>query len=170
MVFGGLGCSSGASVSLTDTTSEDVSNPVINWTAFEDFDLEVYQEPTGDPSIQIMHDVPALLLGSNGSSIQTTGLQSGFRIQIISTLSKQEADQKFEDALTWWRDFEKDASSRQLYPQREPQPPVYQDFRAPYYRVRIGNFLSRNDAERLLEIIEDSYASAFIAPDLVSLE
>ena len=171
LVLWGLGCSGTASVSLTDTsTSDEPSDSVINWAEFEDFDLEFYQEPPGDLTVEILHDVPALLLGSDASSIQMTGLRSGFRIQIISTLNKQEADQTFEDALTWWRDFEKNASTGQLYPQREPQPPVYQDFRAPHYRVRIGNFLSREDAERLLEIIEDFYASAFIAPDLVRLE
>lgn len=152
-----------------DAESSDEIVP-IDWSAHEDFDPEAYREPPVAASLEVEHDVPELLLSSNNVPHYSRQERPGFRIQIVSTLSKQEADQAVEDALAWWRDFEEDPSLYDLYPRSELEPPVYQDFRAPYYRVRIGNFISRTNAERLLEVMKDNYASSFIAPDQVVIE
>lgn len=169
LLFFAVACSGPATRPLTNTSSveERVS---IDWSEHEDFNLEAYREPPVASSVGVVHDVPELLLSSNNVLRYSREEQAGFRIQIVSTLSKQEADQAVEDALAWWRDFEQDDSLRDLYPRSESEPPVYQDFRAPYYRVRIGNFIRRADAEILLEVVERSYASSFIAPDQVIVE
>ncbi len=138
-----------------------------DWTQHEDFNPEPYQEQLAGPASMIQHDIPNVLLSDDSLLFDTSDMQSGFRVQILSTLHKLEADQIIEDALAWWQDFVEDTSFYQLYPQFESKPPIYQDFRAPYYRIRIGNFLHRDDAERFLETVEKSYASAFIAPDMV---
>ena len=168
LLLGVAGCSAPGSRPLVDTMPQKTDDEVpIDWIEYEDFNSEAYQEPPEDPSTIIQHDVPEVLLSADVLLFDPSDEQSGFRIQIISTLSKQEADQMVEGALAWWRDFVEDDSLRELYPQIESDPPVYQDFRTPYYRVRIGNFINREDAERLLEVVEKSYASAFIAPDMV---
>lgn len=164
-----VACSGPATTPLMDAGSAEENVP-IDWSAHEDFDPEAYREPPVDASVEVVHDVPEMLLSGSNVPRYSRQEQSGFRIQIVSTLSKQEADQAVEDALAWWRDFEQDSSLRDLYPRSEPEPPVYQDFRAPYYRVRIGNFISRANAERLLEVVAKSYASSFIAPDQVIVE
>lgn len=153
---------------LMDAVSDETQDErPIDWAEYEDFDPEPYREPAGDPANMIRHDVPEILLSADVTAFSSSEEQSGFRIQVISTLDKKEADQMVEDALTWWQEFIADAALSALYPQIESEPPVYQDFRAPYYRVRIGNFRNREDAERLLDVVEKSYASAFIAPDRV---
>ncbi|MCY3629977.1 MAG: hypothetical protein OXI05_02565 [Bacteroidota bacterium] len=168
LLLSAVGCSAPGSRSLVDTMDTKVGDEVlIDWTEYEDFNPEAYREQLEDPSTMIQHDVPEVLLSADLLLFDPSDAQSGFRIQIISTLDKQEADQVVEDALAWWRNFVKDASLYELYPQNEPEPPVYQDFRAPYYRVRLGNFINRDDAELFLEVVEKSYASAFIAPDMV---
>ncbi|MXZ03958.1 MAG: SPOR domain-containing protein [Rhodothermaceae bacterium] len=164
-----VACSGPATTPLMDTGSSEENVP-IDWSAHEDFDPEAYREPAVAASVEVEHDVPEMLLSSNTVPYYSRQEQPGFRIQIVSTLSKQEADQAVEDALAWWRDFEEDPSLYELYPRSEPEPPVYQDFRAPYYRVRIGNFITRANAERLLEVVKDNYASSFIAPDQVVVE
>ena len=164
-----VACSGPATTPLMDAGSSEENVP-IDWSAHEDFDPEAYREPPVAASVEVEHDVPEMLLSSNNVPYYSRQEQPGFRIQIVTTLSKQEADQAVEDALAWWRDFEEDPSLHELYPRSEPEPPVYQDFRAPYYRVRIGNFISRANAERLLEVVGDSYASSFIAPDQVVVE
>ena len=162
-------CSGPATTPLVDAGSSEENVP-IDWSAHEDFDPEAYREPPVTALVEVEHDVPEMLLSSNNEPQYSRQEQPGFRIQIVSTLSKQEADQAVEDALAWWRDFEEEPSLYDLYPRSEPEPPVYQDFRAPYYRVRIGNFISRANAERLLEVMKDDYASSFIAPDQVVVE
>jgi len=37
----------------------------------------------------------------------------------------------------------------------------------PYYRVRVGNFKTRAEAEHALSILNDRYTDAFIVPDTV---
>lgn len=168
LLLGAVGCSAPGSRSLVDTMDVKAEDEVpIDWTEYEDFNPEAYQERLEEPSNMIQHDVPEVLLSADLLLFDPSDEQSGFRIQILSTLNKQEADQVVEDALAWWRDFVEDDSLHELYPQIESEPPVYQDFRAPYYRVRIGNFISQDDAKRFLEVVERSYASAFIAPDMV---
>ena len=116
------------------------------------------------------HDVPEVLRSGRALSDNSWEGQPGFRIQIVSTLNKAEADQAVEDAIGWWRKRVREDSFQALYQQREEDPPVYQDFRAPYYRIRIGNFPTREDAQLLLDVIQRSYQSAFIAPDQVILK
>lgn len=132
----------------------------------EDFDPSPYREPPLD-SLQSgsFHDIPERLV-----STHLLEKKRGFRIQILSTLNKKEADSAFEDALQWWKNFENDPSFRELYPQKHAKPPVYQDFASPYYRVRIGNFIHREDAERLLKGIMGIYDRAMIAPDIILLK
>ncbi len=168
LLLSAAGCSTPGPPSLVDTIPQkDVDEVPIDWTEYENFNPEAYREPSRNPSPMIQHDVPEVLLSTEVPFFNPPEGQSGFRVEILSTLNKQEADQVVEDALAWWRDFVEDNSLHALYPQIESEPPVYQDFRAPYYRVRIGNFINRDDAERLLEVIEKSYPSAFIAPDMV---
>ena len=163
-----IGCSAPGSRSLVDTMDTKVGDEVpVDWIEYEDFNPEAYQEQLEDPSNMIQHDVPEVLLSADLLLFDPSDAQSGFRIQIISTLDKQEADQVVEGALAWWRDFVRNDSLYESYPQIESEPPVYQDFRAPYYRVRIGNFINRDDAEHFLEAVENRYASAFVAPDMV---
>jgi hypothetical protein len=47
------------------------------------------------------------------------------------------------------------------------QQPVYILFEAPYYKVRMGDFRTRLDAERALQSIRLSFPGAFIVEDLI---
>ena len=46
--------------------------------------------------------------------------------------------------------------------------PVYLIFNAPYYKVRVGDFRKRNDAELFLESIKGSYPNAFIVKEEIN--
>lgn len=39
----------------------------------------------------------------------------------------------------------------------------------PYYRVRIGAFEFRGDAETMLSVVRQRYGDAFLVPDLVTI-
>ncbi|MCS7082835.1 MAG: SPOR domain-containing protein [Bacteroidetes bacterium] len=77
--------------------------------------------------------------------------RDGYRIQIFSSANRFEAEQKRIEAL-----------------QQLPYP-VYVVFQAPYYRVHVGDFLSRSAAQRALSEVRTRYPSAWIVPDRVRL-
>ena len=47
--------------------------------------------------------------------------------------------------------------------------PVHTVYRQPYYRVRVGNFTSRSEAERALQFLSPRYGDAFIVRDDVTV-
>jgi len=171
LLFGLISCSAPRTMTLIDVIPEDSLEILVNWSEYESFDLEEYREESEDSLKGIIHDVPDVLLSAGSEFHDSAGKQQpGFRIQILATLDKQEADQAVENALIWWEGFEKNSTFREIYMQTEVEPPIYQDFRAPYFRVRIGNFAIRGDAERFLEVIKKDYVSAFAAPDQVRIK
>ena len=43
-----------------------------------------------------------------------------------------------------------------------PEIPVYLTFNAPYYKVRVGDFRNRSEAEILLKKLKETYPNAFL--------
>ncbi len=63
------------------------------------------------------------------SNMTSGGLYKGYRLQVISTRSREEAF----NLKTWFM-------------QNEPGQKAYLLFQSPYFKVRIGNFLTKSDA------------------------
>ncbi|QRR02683.1 SPOR domain-containing protein [Dyadobacter sandarakinus] len=78
---------------------------------------------------------------------------NGFRIQIYVGNVRQEA----EGAKTYVYQF---------FPDLNP----YISYSQPTYRVKVGDFIYRSDAEQYLELIRDQYSSAVILPDRVDIK
>ena len=78
---------------------------------------------------------------------------NGFRIQIYVGNDRKAAD----DAKIY---------TYQKYPEIFP----YLSFQQPIYKVKIGDFLNRMDAERYFSDIKDLYPSAMILPDRVEIK
>ena len=49
-----------------------------------------------------------------------------------------------------------------------PEIPVYLTFNAPYYKVRVGNFRSRSEAEILLKELKENYPNAFLVKTVIN--
>lgn len=141
----------------------------INMAEFEDFDAAPYKDDPPMPSATVEHDVPQSLLEGKVDAPPVRRSGPGYRIQIYSTQDKRAADRRAEQAVSWWRELLRAGQLDDLYPYEPSPPPVYQDFRQPYYRVRVGNFASRTEAQRMLRVVEGRFPSAFIAPDRVTL-
>ncbi len=77
---------------------------------------------------------------------------NGFRIQIYVGNDRKSAD----DAKIY---------TYQKYPEIFP----YLSYQQPIYKVKIGDFLNRMDAERYYSDIKDLYPSAMILPDKVEI-
>jgi hypothetical protein len=99
-----------------------------------------------EPTITRMMDIYA-----NGNKARTAEQTiDGFRIQLAATTDRRKVDQ-MQGAF----------ASR--------YPGVYAGWSqaAPYYRVRIGGFISRNDATKYLGNIKKDYPDAYIVADKV---
>ena len=79
----------------------------------------------------------------------------GFRVQIFMELGN--------DAL-------RHADSvRTKFSEKYPDIPIYLVFGQPYYRLRIGDFRTRLEAENMYQQIKKKYKNAFVTADRINL-
>ena len=131
---------------------------------YEDFDADAYAEEAPAATADVQHDVPARLMENRvGEGVPRT--VQGFRIQIFSTVDRNEADDEVEDAITWWETAREEAPEG-IFP---AELPVDLKYLQPYYRVRVGNFAERAAAERALNVVQQQFPSALIVPDTVTI-
>ena len=71
-------------------------------------------------------------INKRSSMLTSSGQYKGFRVQVMSTSSRDEA-------------FKKKADMQNLLPEEKS----YVIFQSPSYKVRVGNCISRDDAEKL---------------------
>ncbi len=160
------GCSSSRDVASDDDT-KDIEYFIQNIDQYEDFDETGYVDPPPVTGEVIDHDVPTELMGGSASGgSRTYETVDGFRIQIHSSLDKEGAVAAEERAKEWWQT---------LQPSQKPTSmasgslPVYLKYVQPYYRVRVGNFATREEAEIALQVVLARFPRAFIAVDRVTV-
>lgn len=143
--------------------ADALPTPAVDMSRYEDFDPSPYEEPN-EADAAVEHDVPERLMSGRSASAGVATVQ-GFRIQIYSTLERSAAVQVEEQAKSWWR-TEQPAAPQGLFPDELP---VVTRYLQPYYRVRIGNFATRAQAERARSFLARQYPDAFIVPDTVTI-
>lgn len=79
----------------------------------------------------------------------------GFRVQIFMELGN--------DAL-----MHAD-SVRDVFSKKYPEIPIYLVFGQPYYRLRIGDFRTRLEAEHMYQMVKKQYKNAFVTADRIEL-
>lgn len=165
----GTGCS-GPTGERT-TSSPDSRIPTLPDVTVRHADYEVWDPTpyaitlTKDTIVTLAHDVPDVLMESRADA----GIEvemPGFRIQILSTRDKSEADAQWEDTITWWQNLSDERRPAGYFADGLPVEVV---FRQPYYRVRLGNFRTREAAEAILPFLERRFTGAFIIPDTIKL-
>ena len=75
----------------------------------------------------------------------------GFRIQVFNGNSQNEA----EEVKKWLQEF-------------DPELFVVLVYQAPNFKVKVGNFRRRVDGQKLLQIVQEKYPSAFMVPDKIN--
>lgn len=79
------------------------------------------------------------------------GLLRGYRVQVVNTNNRLLANKIKAELYTHF-----------------PSQKVYIVYRSPFFRVRIGNFKDRKDAENLMHVLTGMYSSGvYIVPDLI---
>lgn len=87
----------------------------------------------------------------NGKTVTgTIANREGFRIVIYSGTDKNKA-----------------LEVKRMFMRRYPGIQSYFSYVAPYYKVRVGDFISKNDASKFMRSITGVFTKAFIVPDIV---
>jgi len=152
----------------TKTDQEPLPGPVdkpIQYSDYEDFDAEPYEEADPLRQAEAVHDVPAQLM-ENRADQGVAQQVRGFRIQVFSSLDKAEAVVQEEALKNWWTSLSPEEKQGRGLP---GELTIYVRFSQPYYRVRFGDFQSRRQAEAVLPVVANRFPGAFIAPDLVTV-
>lgn len=143
--------------------------------AYETFDPAGYDAAPA-PRAGVVHDVPARLMqgrvnvpGGNNTAPPPPPPQEprsqqveGYRVQIFTSSSRDAAEDVREGADRWWA-----SAQRQVGAPRSMETMVA--YLQPYYRVRIGGFERREDADGALEFVRRQFPEAFVVPDLVTV-
>jgi len=89
-------------------------------------------------------------------------------------LSQSAAKGEYNAAYGWWETVGKtvelstDSSGVNINPHKDQiQAPVYLDYEQPNYKVRVGNFISRDEAKEFATSFEGSFQSHFIIPSRI---
>lgn len=157
-------CSGSRRASGPTEPADELPTPEVRMADYEDFDPAPYRERAPEASVEIEHDVPESLMEGTADTGVRSNVQ-GFRIQVLSTLDKDAAVQQEEEIRMWWRE-NRDAAPQGLGSEEMAVNVVYIQ---PYYRVRLGNFTSRDAADRARQFVAQRFPDAFIVPDTVTI-
>jgi len=94
-----------------------------------------------DPRLDILAQKQAII-NKRAQSQLSTGLYKGFRLQLLSSNNRNQAFKLKYELMT-----------------KYPEHKAYVVYQAPYFKVRIGNFLKREDAEKARKLLLKSYSS-----------
>lgn len=78
----------------------------------------------------------------------------GFRVQIFMEIGNEAVDH----ANLVKKEFE----------EQHPELPIYLSYEQPYYRLRVGDFRNRVEAEKYLRILKPQYNLAFVTADIIN--
>ena len=132
----------------------------------EDFDERPYADSPALAAV-VTHDVPeSLMSGSADHGVRTVRNVQGYRIQIHSSLDRNSALEVEEQVARWWRDL---LVEDRPIDYRPTELPVQMKFVTPYYRVRIGGFETRSEAEAFLGFLDGRYPDAFLVLDTITV-
>lgn len=101
-----------------------------------------------DPKIDIVIDKQKEICSADNTI-------DGFRVQIFMGSGNEAPDEANEVMKVFSEEF--------------PLVPAYLVFGQPYYRVRVGDFRTRIEAEKLHLILKEKYPKAFVTADKIQL-
>ena len=156
------GCA-GAGTATDDAPA--VEEVTVAWSDVEQFDASTHAELPRPEAPRMEHDVPQVLMDSEADDGIRVVVQ-GYRVQVFSSGQREEA-LAVEEEVRQWVDGLSDAELERLGISRSIS--VYSLFKAPYYRVRIGNFETRSNAEPLSTALGRMFEGALIVPDMVEV-
>ncbi len=126
---------------------------VLTFTLFIDHSVSA-QHPKG--KLEILQDsrIPALVSKNVQFNSRQKGVMDGYRIQIFFD-SGTDSKKRAMDART---DFQA----------KHPEISAYLSFQEPFYKIRVGDFRFRIEADGCLEKIKSEYPNGFTVKDRIN--
>jgi hypothetical protein len=148
-----------------EATEPPPVDPTPVYPDYETFDPSGYDAQPASAPAEVQHDVPPRLMegrvavpdGSGGERVV-----DGYRVQIFSSDSRDAAEGVRTQAEGWWRSVQSQSGAPD-----DLSPTVA--YLQPYYRVRVGGFEFRDEAEAALPFVRARFPEAFIVPDRVTI-
>lgn len=162
--LGLVGCS-GSGRTTSDQSDGNDDGSRINLADYEIFDVAPYRDEATEVENQVDHEVPEALMQSRADS-GIVQIVSGYRVQVFSSLDRGDAVLAEEEFRTWWANLTQEALEANQFPESLS---IYNSFKQPLYRVRIGDFTLRSDAKRLMTFMVTRFATVFVVPDQVTI-
>lgn len=101
-----------------------------------------------DPRLDVLSAKQAQI-NKRTSLVTSSGMIKGFRLQVVSTTNRDVALRTKAELLS-----------------RYPEHKAYLLFQSPYFKVRFGNFLKREDAEKIRKVLNKQYPQGvFVVED-----
>lgn len=123
-----------------------------------DFDLEKYRSSLSDPSSQKSNTLPQnFVVDEVKESTQSDNSNVGYRIQLISTSDRTKAQKVVSDFNDWI--FQAEAITYKAE--------TYIIFKQPNYRVHIGDFKTRVQANEFIKAVKRRFSDAWIIQDTI---
>lgn len=156
-------CSSTAEVTEGPEPEEEAaeSRPMSSMLSSAD-----YNELRISPGARLMtqqNEVPAVFI-SEDKEQDIAENNTGFRIQLLTTASISIADSMSLAYYDWIEELDEELMNF------SPAPDAYITFRQPYYRVRIGDFRQRSNANSYLRLVRDRFPGAWVVIDTIEPE
>ena len=79
---------------------------------------------------------------------------NGFRVQIFMEIGNEAVDHAEMVKKEFTENF--------------PELPIYLSYEQPYYRLRVGDFRNRVEAQKYLKILKPQYSLAFVTADVIN--
>ncbi|MEL6771671.1 MAG: SPOR domain-containing protein [Bacteroidota bacterium] len=138
---------------------------------YETFDPAPYdREPASQTALgPIEHDVPEALMAGQVEPPEPEGPRyvQGFRIQVFSSPDKAAADRVADNVEAWWRSVRRNPSVPSSMVGNATPEVLYLQ---PYYRVRMGRFQFRDEAESALGFVRQRFGDAFLMPERIRVD
>lgn len=149
--------------------------PITGYPAYETFDPAGYE---ADPEVvtAIEHDVPERVMqgrvnvpGQGQAAAPAAAPEEpqarqvdGYRVQVFNTSSRDAAERIRDEAAAWWRGAQSASGM-------SGDMDLLIAYQQPYYRVRMGAFATREEADRALALVRQRFPDAFLVADLVTV-
>ena len=103
-----------------------------------------------DPRLDVL-TAKQVAINKRSSMMTANGQYKGFRIQVVSTTNRDQAAKVKSDLLN-----------------KYPEEKVYITFNSPYFKVRIGNFIKKDDADKFRKLLSKQFPQGvFIVEDAI---
>lgn len=155
-----FGCKSTETATDRDEVSADADTAMVEAgevSALQDM-LNTYRSRLSDVYASQQHDMPDAYL-KKGSSDEPLNRDpyDGYRVQILSTRELKVAD-SLASSFRIWSDTTITGYN----------PPAYVSFRQPYFKVHIGDFQQRDQANRFSQLLKKKFPDAWVVHDRIN--